>query len=272
MAIRISGAWEAAWSFARREAALWLPIALACWGLPAMISVGPQPSAADLSAGRVDPSYLAVLLVAGLAALFGQLALAALVLHLGGSVGEALRAAARRYPGALGTVLLLGVGFAVYVMIAAVIALLVGGMPVQAAGGTATFGSGTILMLLVLMLPAAVLTFRLGTLWPMVMDRGEAGWPAVLATLRATAPVVWRLALLWIVYSLAVALGLVAVNLGLGSLARLAALATGSDQPWAAALSVVLAGAGAVGSGMWALFLAHLHRQLAPASLSTIFE
>lgn len=272
MTVRIGSVWEEAWSFARAEAALWVPVALACWGLPALIPAGAAVSPAAMAAGHVDPSFYFAMAVTGLASLFGQLALSALVLRRGETVGDALRTAGTRFPGALGTALAVGAAGMAYLLVVAVISLVFGFLR-EGAGGAIAASPGGMLAVSALLLPMLFVVVRLGTLWPTLVDRGRGGRETVLAAFGETRGVVWRLALLWLAYLLTLGLVLAAVNTGLGTLARLIALGLGAEAPGDAIVAVVGAAISAAANGWWALFVAHLHRRLAFApSASRGFE
>lgn len=170
----IGKAWEEASAFVRRESALLLPVAALFVALPALIlqeMTPPELSQWSMSANRstmppVPGSYWAAMVLTFVLIWFGSLALFALALRPGISVGEALRLSLSRLPVLLGTALLAGVGFTVLIFVAALLSVAVrpaAGLAVGIAGMAVIYAS-----------------VRLLLLHPVVID-GQAG---VIASLR----------------------------------------------------------------------------------------
>jgi hypothetical protein len=91
--LSISKAWDEASAFLRREARLVAPIALALFALPNIIAGWIAP--ANAAAGGDNGRLLLVLLVL-IAAIIGQMAIAALAIGWRGRLGEAIALATRR--------------------------------------------------------------------------------------------------------------------------------------------------------------------------------
>lgn len=271
MALKIGDVWEKTWAFARVEAALWWPIAFLCWGLPALLPDTWMPNVSAMMKGEFSPAALFGQLASGALQLLGQLALAALVLQPGRTVADALRTAVRRYGAALVTVLAIGLCLLVCLLLVALALASLHGVAIAPAGA-ATLDPRVAPLLLLLVIPLLVVFIRLTTLWPSHISRGTGGWRTIAAAWRETGPVVWRLALLTLAYFLTLDLLLVAVNAGLGTLAKLVGLLVGTSAPGDAVVTLVEAALLATGSGIWALFAAQLHRQLMPEPLSQVFE
>lgn len=91
--LSISRAWDEASAFLRREARLVAPIALALFALPNIIAgwIAPANAAAGGDNGR-----LILLLLVLVAAIIGQMAIAALAIGWNGSLGEAIARATKR--------------------------------------------------------------------------------------------------------------------------------------------------------------------------------
>ncbi|QGP79973.1 hypothetical protein [Sphingobium sp. CAP-1] len=111
----IGKAWEEAIAFVAREASLLFPVALLFVALPAIVlQEMTPPELAAWSAAPKGPmpdlpgSYWASLILAIILIWFGSLALFALALRPGISVGEALKLALHRLPVLVGTSLLAG--------------------------------------------------------------------------------------------------------------------------------------------------------------------
>ncbi|WP_156679546.1 hypothetical protein [Sphingomonas profundi] len=113
--VSFSTAWDDTNAIVRREAALLVPVALALIVLPGVVLDRVRPSAAVMAkgaaAGAFEPALLANPLNL-LVTLFASLVLSLLALRPGISVAEAMREAGGRFPVAVGSSLLLGIGFA----------------------------------------------------------------------------------------------------------------------------------------------------------------
>ena len=136
--ISIGAAWEETIAFVKREGALLFPVALAFLALPMLLldQIAPEQMQAmpgtpgSKAAVHLSPSFIFSLLLAALVAMLGMLAIYALSLRPGISVGEALQLAVRRLPVLIGSValILLGMGGVLFLlsMIAALLVPLMG--------------------------------------------------------------------------------------------------------------------------------------------------
>ena len=126
-AISISTAWDETNALIRREAGLLVPVALALIALPGVLldQLLPPPATAASAAAMMTPSVALANALGLLVTLFASLVLTMLALRPGISVAEALRGALHRFFVALGSSLLLGLGFAL--LIAPAMPLLTGG-------------------------------------------------------------------------------------------------------------------------------------------------
>lgn len=263
--------WEEAIAFARREIALLTPIALAFFGLPALLAL----AAGGWSDANTPAGMTRVVIVAAAALLinmYGNLAVAALVLRPGGSVRDALVRAADRYMTAFGAVLIAAAALLAYVVVLSIVLAMLVMAGVLAQPGTARLDGTTAVLLPLVALPLVVLMVRLATLCALVAGTDFGSRAALVAAMQQTRPVFWRLLLLSIVYGVVTQLIVAAINLGFGSVARLGGLAAGAPIVADLVVAVVVAGVTAATSGFWAVLMARLYQRLAPRSLSALFE
>lgn len=129
--LSIGKAWEESVAFVSRENALLLPVALLFLALPSLILEQLMPSGLSiwLQAGGkgamppVPPGFWVGALLSMILMWFGSLALFALALRPGISVGEALRLSIGRLPVLIGAALLIMAGIFTLVMLVALVAV-----------------------------------------------------------------------------------------------------------------------------------------------------
>ncbi len=191
----IGKAWEETVAFVAREASLLFPVALLFVALPGLIVQEMTPPAfAAWSAAPslqtmpvVQPSFGLEMLIGVILIWFGSLALFALALRPGISVGEALRLASRRLPVLIGTALVvLGVLLAIALVLVVVIGLLsVLSKPIAAALGL-LLGFGVAGF-------ALFASVRLMLLNPVVIDGSSGVMPSLRYAWALTRSHFWRL-------------------------------------------------------------------------------
>lgn len=251
--------WEQTVAFLRQENGLLVPVALAIYG-PAqlMLDVGLTAAMAARSAQPALPSEALLVLPGALLLLFGNLAIARIVLTPGISVAEALAGATRRVGPALGAMLML---FAVVLAVGLAII-------VAATMGAMIFGADPKSPALAMQLSALVIVPMI-VLWvrmlmlPAVLAKEEQG---VMAALRRA----WALsrgqgARFVGVILLTTFLGIVVAMIEqfvVGSLIGLAKLATGEDQIFVLLGTVLNAGIEALLAMAVAVYLALIYRAL----------
>ncbi len=122
-AFSLGTVWEETIAYLRRESSLLIPVALAIFG-PAQVMLGLAMTAtAEVQKAPVTPSLTSLLIIpASLLVMFGNIAIAVIVLSPGIRIGEALSRAGRALPRALLAILLLGLAIAVAAMIVGVVA------------------------------------------------------------------------------------------------------------------------------------------------------
>jgi hypothetical protein len=262
--ISLGEVWEESLQLLKREAGVIMPVALATFGL-ALLAFNLLAQANGATAGAAATSADLGTILIGLvlvvaAGLFGSLAIAALVLRPGLSVGEALSLARARFLSGLGA-LAIGAVILLLLLLAVSMALgpVVGTARLSASVAAGTLPGEVAVAVLILSLAILAATVRLTTLAAVLVERPLAPWAALRAAFRQTGPVFWRLLLCLIGVQLVLQIVVVAIELAAGAIA----LALGPMVQLAAA--VLASGVGAVFSGFWSIFAARLYKRLASA-------
>lgn len=250
---------EEAARFFRREAAIILPIAFATFGIGMLLIalMTPEPPAN----GQVEPgAWMLALIPVGLVAILGQLAISALVLRPGASVGEALRAAFARMPRALLIVLTIIAA----AMIGTVAVTLVLGVIAAATGA----GALSLTVLAVVLIVTLMIWFaaRLLLVWPMMIDRDQGAVATLRAAWRLSKGSTARLLAALITYGLVYVVVTGAIQLGFGAFFLIVGKALGAEGAARFLVAVVVAVAASALQAMWAVFLTCLYRAAAPTS------
>lgn len=170
----VQAIWDDTVAFLRAEAALLIPLALATLLIGDVVATLAQPG---MRAGEGIANLLT--LAALLLGLIGQLAIIALVLRPGSSVGEALALAIRRVPRIL-VIGLIGALVAALVIAPPLFALRDTGFDLQLSETYQNLPAWALLYLTVSVVLAIWLGIRLSTLNALVVDRA----PDVIAALR----------------------------------------------------------------------------------------
>ncbi|MFN3945477.1 MAG: hypothetical protein ACK4K7_11170 [Allosphingosinicella sp.] len=219
--ISVSDAWSESAAFLRREARLVLPVAFLLVALP-------QALVQSLSGGAVpgqpqaEPSVVGGLLMLPMMSvtLIGTIALCALALRPGLSVGEAIRVGGRRFLPLLGALLLAALGLALlFLPIFVVIGF-------SAARGAT--GAGAVVAVLLLIAAGVTIGVRLLLTTPVAAV--EPGGPIAILkrSWSLTGPVFWKLLGLLLLVLLAMLVVMMAVGAVFGLLVILVA---GPPQP-----------------------------------------
>lgn len=267
MALSLNQAWDDANRFIRREAALIAPIALTLMVLPSAVFelVAPARATAETAPGP----WLLALPVFALFTLVGSLAITRLAFQDGLSVGEALGAALRRLPVAIGaSLLLLGAAVLAMMPVAPMLAAAPGAAP--AVGG----GAALFLLLYAAALAAGAFFLFVRLLLVNVVIMAEAVGP-VQAMKRSFAlttghfPKLTALLVLFLVISLvvggAVSLAGGAVFLGLGRL-------IGQEEIGRVLLALLSGAVSAALSVYFVVMLTMIYRQITGPNLSRVFN
>lgn len=264
MQIRLGDVWDEMLAFSRRERALVIPVALAFLGLPQLLSGLVATRVGDPKADAAGAALFYLCIAGGAAvSLIGNLALSALVLNPGGSVGEALEVALRRSAGALGAVTI--------VMLLALFACIPTGIVLgllHVRFDPSTPDPAFALLLVVVMITVAVIAARLALVWPWIIGHGRGNWAALRGAFMLSRPVAWRLLLTVVLFFMTLQVVLWAIGLVGKPIAVLTGAATAVDAIVALAMALVAAAGGA----LWTIFCACLYRRLEDPNLSAIFE
>ena len=268
--ISIGKAWEETLPFVAREASLLLPVALLFLALPTLILqemtppslqswfAAPKPETVpDMPPGFALGMMLTILLT-----WFGSLALFALALRPGISVGEALRLSLARLP------VLIGATFVVAGMIAGI---LTAAVMVGVALSLASRQAGAAIGLLLGGGAMGLLCFagvRLVLINPVIVDRGQGVMASLRQAWALTRGHFWRLLGFLVVMMLLFMVAGSAAQLIVGLLGGLAAGADG------ARLAGGIAGASisAVVQVYMLVMIASLYRQARPEEMADIFR
>jgi hypothetical protein len=255
--LSISKAWDETRAVLARDGRLIASVALALIALPTAVSGLVDPT----GMGNAGPLWIdAIVLIASLAALAGQLALIRLALGPSIAVGEAIAHGLRRMPVYLLSAILIVIALMV-IAIPFAVALSLLGVPLDAKTLPATPN-----VILVLVLFVAVV-FYLGVRMLMsapVASAQDAGPIAIIQRSWAmTAGHWWRLFGFLILFFIGAVVALLAVSAAAGALA---ALFLGAIEPMSASallVALVEALANAAITGLFAVMLARIYAQLA---------
>ncbi|MFM9976877.1 MAG: hypothetical protein ACKVOP_02365 [Sphingomonadaceae bacterium] len=250
--------WDDTVAFIRRERALLWPLALAT------IFIG--DIAVALAGGGVQPGKVALgaallFIVAALWSMLGQLAIIALVLHPGRSVGEALRHGAARLGKVVLIALLIGLVAAV-TMMPFLAGLVANGIDPAKPESMAQLPGWASLVMLVYLGGLLWIGVRLAMLNALIVDRNPGVLVAIRQAFGLTRGIVSRLALVFGVYLIVLVTMSSAVRFVLGSVFALLGAALGA--PFVGEVLTAI-GTGLVTtalSAVAAIFLAVLYRRV----------
>ena len=260
MKISISRAWDETRDIFRRDGGLIASVALALVVLPQVVAGIIAPP--DTSAAADPPAGAQLLMLAvALIAIVGQLAIIRLALGPSTTVGDAIQHGIRRFPAALGALLLLILGF---IIVAVPIVLILSfGLGVSAANmqGQPTGPAAVLVLVVVLIILAISIRFMLVS---PVASAEKAGPLTILKrSWHLTGGNYWRLLgfiLLLLVAALAL---LIAAGLIGGLLARLASSTLEPFSVSALILALVTAAAQGAFSVLAAVMMARIYVQAA---------
>lgn len=245
--------------FIAREWRLVLPVAFAFITLPwlAVELLAPGLKLGQMTfdpAGDPRPMLIALCWSLPLILLgsLGGLAITALALSPGISVGEAIRLAARRLPVMIGAVLLM--------MVALMAAAIVAAILLQASGADALRLQASLSGIVVVMVLAAAV--RLAPLAPLIVDRGLRPVAALRATWALGRGAFWRILAALGIYLGGAIVVLLALSTAIGDVVLIAARAAGMPDLGTAIVAVLLHGARALVSTGFYLIVTSIYRQL----------
>jgi hypothetical protein len=245
------------WSqgFLRREWRLTLPVAFALVALPAiafdLLAAPPQGET------EIINLLLTYVVIATPLALMGMVAISALTLLPGMSVGEGLRLALRRFPAALGTALLVSGANIVSAVLAGLIVFMIGGVPNP---GDARQTAPAVTMMTLVMI--AVLA-RLCLFPAVVAAEGVGPIASVRRSWALSRGHFWRLFSLLLIVMVASAVVSRAAQWSFGVPALLLGRGLGVEEFAVGVLGIIAALVNATIMMLVAVLLAAVYRQLA---------
>ena len=203
MAISMSAIWDESAALIRREAHLLVPLALATVGVGSVISGLVQPETPAAGFGMVASLGFVIGNILGL---IGNLAMMALALMPGMSVGESLRLAVARMPKMLGIVGLFLIALLASMIPIAVI-LMLSGAPLSANMTAEELPIAAVLSILTLGALLLYVSARLLTLSAAVVDRNPPAIEAIKSSFASTSGIATKIVgvvLLFLVVTLVV--------------------------------------------------------------------
>ena len=266
--LSIGRAWDEAKAALQAHRKLIVPVALGLVLLPSVIVKMVEPPVAT---GEQPPagSWMLIALAMVIVMLIGELAIVLLVNGWRGSVGEAIRKAARRSP-----VFILGaLTFLVPVVLVFSIILAVGGAGTTEGGQVdwVNFGTAGWLAMLICIVAVIYLSVRLLPLLAVAVSEDVGPIAALKRSFALTQGHFWRL--LAVLLLLTIAFLIVAVTVG-AVIGGAITLLLGQPEPWSLSLLLIALAGGLVQAGFVMVYVAMLSRiyaQLA-APVATVPE
>ncbi len=182
MSISMSAIWDESAALIRRESHLLVPVALATVGIGSVISGLTQPETPAAGLGAIGAFGF---VIGNILSLIGNLAMMALALMPGMSVGESLRLAVARMPKMFGIVALFLIALIV-MMIPIVIILKFSGAPISANMTAEELPAMAILLVLIVGAVLLYASARLVTLSAAMVDRNPPVIEAIKSSFVAT--------------------------------------------------------------------------------------
>ena len=182
MSISMSAIWDESAALIRRESHLMVPVALATVGIGSVISGFTQP---ETPAAGLGASGAFGFVIGNILSLIGNLAMMALALMPGMSVGESLRLAVARMPKMIGIVALFLIALIV-MMIPIAIIIKMSGAPISANMTAKDLPAVAVLSALIVGAVLLYVSARLLTLSATVVDRNPPVIEAIKSSFAAT--------------------------------------------------------------------------------------
>ena len=231
--LSIGTAWTEAAAFVRSERRLLAPVVLGLVMIPAVVASMVQPQVAS----GVKPeagSWMIVAVLMLLAMVIGQLAIALLADGWRGSVGEAIRRAAKRFP------MLVIAGLAVVVPMFVLLTLMF--LLMGAKGGVdgqlsqSIVGRGSLPLVLMFIATILYVAVRLLPLIPVIATSDRGPIAALKRSFQMTKGHFWKLLGFVLLLTIAFGVAAVAISVVTGSLVM---LALGRPEPWSVSLLLI---------------------------------
>lgn len=257
--VSMNAVWEDTMVFVRREAGLLVPLALATLLVGDVVNTLSTPSTVAGSSTNLALSLMTFAAI--LWTLVGQLAVMALALRPGSSVGEALVHGFRRLPTLIGAAFLVGIA-ATLVLMPALVGVMQSGVDPNKPASFALLPGWVSFYILVFGAVAIWLSLRLSTLNALIVDKKVRVIEALRTAFAMTRGIVARLILVAMVYFVVTTIMTAAIKYTLG--AALAVVGRAIDSPFVGAALTALA-TGVVSTALStvaAVFLAMLYRRI----------
>lgn len=250
--------WEDTLAFLRREAGLVIPLALATSLVGDVVNSLVNPVVMGV---QPNPLFSILTFAALVWTIIGQMAVIALVLRPGSSVGEALALAMRRLPTLLGAAFLIGL-VATLIALPALYAFFQSGVNPNIPATYTKLPGWVSLYFIVFACVGIWISLRLSTLYSLIVDKQPGIIASIKAAFAMTRGVIARLVLAAMVYFITMIVLTTVVRFVLGSAFEL--LGRIIDSPFVAVVLTALA-IGTIStalSTLAAVFLAMLYRRL----------
>lgn len=258
--LSIGTVWEDAAAFCRREAGLLLPVAAIGFGLPFVVLLLAVPADQAETGKIVAGWWMLWLLPCGLLSMTGSLAISALALRPGASVGECLRVAVARLPAGIGL-------FALHVAFQTAIALPTWLLAVIEVRGRGAAGPLTLLAEIAAMAATIWVFVRVMPVWALLSARPLGPVATVRAVFALTRGRYRPLLLVRVVGAMAGVVAMLVTLVPLGAVFAMIGMATGGAQAAEALSYVACAAVFAALAAVWTVTVARLYARLAAGSI-----
>ena len=231
--LSIGTAWAEAAAFVRSERRLLAPVVLGLIMVPAVVASMVQPQVAP-GAKPEAGSWMIVTLLMLLTMVIGQLAIALLANGWRGSVGEAIRRAAKRFP----TLILAGLAVIVPMFVLLTLVFMLMGVTGGAGGqlSQASIGRASLPLMLLFIVAALFVGVRLLPLIPVIAASDRGPIAALKRSFQMTRGHFWKLLGFVLLLTIAFAVAAVAISAVTGSLVM---LAFGRPEEWSVSLLLI---------------------------------
>jgi hypothetical protein len=250
--------WEDTVAFLRREAGLVVPLALATLLVGDVVNSLVSPVVMGV---RPNALFSLLTFAALLWTIIGQMALIALVLRPGSSVGEALSLAVRRLPTLLGAAFLIGLA-GMLVATPALFASVQSGVNPNIPATYTKLPGWVSLYFIVFACLAVWISLRLSTLYSLIVDKQPGVFASLKTAFTMTRGVIARLILAATVYFITMMILTTVVRFVLGSAFELLGRAVDSPFVAVALTALAIGTVSAALSTFAAVFLAMLYRRI----------
>lgn len=262
--LRLASIWDDVVAYLRDHGQILLPIAAACFFLPAVVAARFMPAPSS-TFGSISPSVILPMAAMFIAQTVGQLAIFVLMLNPGQpTVGQALAVAMRRLPVAIGVQLLVFAMLCALLVAAQILVMILMGTGVLRAGATGDGVMRIAVLALALASPAIVyLLARLVVIYPALIGESLTPIEALRRTVRLTAGNGWKIVGLILVASLLYLFVQLALGNAFGAIFVLLGRLLSMEGLGNLLAIIFTAGLGSVANLVFTLGVGFLYRDLA---------